>query len=85
MQASKRFVSVLVLTLGATLACRGHLPPTEPPPSIEDDPSTRTNDSPAAGPLAGPASPLPGADSSKGGSSVLPLPPPSGGSGGSVP
>ena len=84
MRPLKRFIFVFVLAAGATVACRGHLPPTEPPPSIADDPSTRTNDAPAAGPLAGPASPLPG-DSSKGGSSVLPLPPPSSGSGGSLP
>jgi hypothetical protein len=85
MRFSKRTVSVLALAAGANLACRGHLPPTEPPPSIPEDPSASTNDSPTAGPLAGPAAPLPGADTNKGGSNVLPLPSPSSGSGGSVP
>lgn len=69
-------------------ACRGTLPPTEPPQGSPDGaPSMQTNDTATAGPLAdeglasppatlpGPGAPLAAPESGAGGTSVLPRPP----------
>jgi hypothetical protein len=59
-------------------ACRGTLPPTEPPRSGDATPGTRTNDTPVAAPIAGdsiPSDPM----TASGGTNALPLPGPSGG------
>jgi len=71
-----RLVSLLLLAIAA--ACRGQLPPTQPPPRIQQDvPETTTNDAPTAGPLAVDAA-------SSGGTNLLPVPTlPAGGSNGS--
>jgi hypothetical protein len=71
------------------VACRGTLPPTEPPQGSPDGaPSMQTNDTATAGPLAdeglasppatlpGPGAPLAAAEPGAGGTSVLPPPPP---------
>jgi hypothetical protein len=63
------------------VACRGNLPPTEPPRSGDASPGTRTDDNPVASPRAG--EPIPGSRESttaSGGSNGLPLPTPPGGS-----
>jgi len=45
-QSIKRLVlgSCLVMAVGFGLACRGQLPPTQPPRVVENAPSTRTDD-----------------------------------------
>lgn len=78
MPSIKRLVlgSCLVSAVGFGGACRGQLPPTEPPRGVEDPTGTRTDDGLAAAPLTGSESPsvaaLSGAGSGGGGG--LPLP-----------
>jgi hypothetical protein len=81
MQPLTKACFVLLVLGAAQAACRGTLPPTEPPRSGDASPGTRTNDSPISSPLAGEGAPtdtLTGTGS--GGTNALPLPVPSGGS-----
>lgn len=80
MQPIKRLVlaSCLVSAAGVAGACRGQLPPTQPPRGAEDTPATRTDDGLAAAPLAGTASP--GVATTSGGGSGVALPMTSAGS-----
>jgi hypothetical protein len=65
--------------LALAAACRGQLPPTEPPRIEQDLPGTTTNDAPTVGPMASDVT-------GSGGTNALPgpsAPPAPGGSGGS--
>jgi hypothetical protein len=70
MYSSPRLIISVLCLASFDTACRGRLPPTEPP-RVSDDgvPSTSTNDGPTLGKLTGEGIPLP---AGKGGSSVLP-------------
>ena len=73
MSSSPQLLVSLLCLVGFDTACRGRLPPTEPPRvSGEGVPSTTTNDAPTLGPLTGEGIALP---AGKGGSNVLPDPP----------
>ncbi len=84
MQPFAKACFVLLSLVAAQVACRGTLPPTEPPRSGDATPGTRTNDTPISAPLAGDAAPTDPVTAS-GGSNTLPLPVPSGGSSGGGP
>ena len=55
MQSIKRLVlgSCLISAVGFGIACRGQLPPTQPPRVVESAPSTGADDGVAAASLAG--------------------------------
>lgn len=76
MQPFTKACLALLSLAAAQVACRGTLPPTEPPRSGDATPGTRTNDTPVVAPLAGDGVPI----TASGGTNSLPLPIPSGGS-----
>ena len=82
MQSIKRSVlgGWLVSAVGFSIACRGQLPPTQPPRGDGDVPGTRTDDGVAAAPLAGSESPSLATLSGGGSGRGVPLPSGSAGS-----
>lgn len=78
MQSFAKACLVLLSLAAAQVACRGTLPPTEPPRSGDATPGTRTNDTPVSAPLAGDGVPAETITAS-GGTNSLPLPIPSAG------
>ena len=69
--------AAMLALLALAAACRGQLPPTQPPRVEQDLPGTTTNDAPTVGPMA--------SDVTGGGTNALPSPsaPPSPGGSGS--